>query len=82
MGVFLPFMVRGFGNNSGGVMGTRNIIQAQGERGTCDSGLKRFRTRLSCQRAVARMLLNVAGCDFDFSNDFWPRAILLEAAGG
>ena len=25
MGVFLPFMVRGFGNNSGGVMGTRSV---------------------------------------------------------
>ena len=44
--------------------------------------VKSFGTRLSFQRAAGIMLLNVADCDCDFRNDYWPVAILMEVARG
>jgi hypothetical protein len=37
--------------------------------------VKSFGTSLSFQRAAGTMWLNLADCDGDFRNDFWPLAI-------
>ena len=46
---------------------------AHGEPDTCDPASEAFWKGLSFQRAAGIMRLNLADCDFDFSNDFWPR---------
>ena len=43
--------------------------------------VKSFGIRLSFQRAAGIMRLNLADCDCDFSNDFWPLAIFRVSVG-
>ena len=39
--------------------------------------VKSFGVRLSFQRAAGIMLVNLADCESDFSNDSWPCAIFV-----